>query len=797
MGTDPTEPDTDNDGLPDGTEVQTHRTRPDRADSDGGGQGDGAEVALGQDPGDPRDDLPAAPTRLRVHRLDSRGAELTWSPAPTTLPAGFVVYSRSAGSLNRLTPQPAAACRVVLDQLPADTDLTLHVRATTPDGREGPLSTALRLRLASLDPARDTDLSLDGARLHLPAGALAAKTWVGIATSPVPSGPSSTGTAFEFLPHGTPFLHPVTVTLPIAGADASAAELAGLQAGRFAGDRWIPLEDPLLAEGGTALRGTTLRFSAFDTYAAGQEIRALTLRESAAPEATVLTGHVETRTATPLRAFWKVDDRVRYLWMEYHLELRDADCTTKEPLHWWSRPRVWKLVVERDLVVRLNPQQPGFLPRAQLKTRVWVDEAPDDAPLTPGQVLGETTRVFDTINTPDLRILDATELPAWWDGVQEAWDVFDLPLAGPAVLGLGNGRCYAAQLVGSMAAFWKDIPDPIHEARDWSGLGDDRFPPASALIRTGAGGSSAPSLADALPAGATQDQPFTFRVQARSNYGNSLRFAGTLEAVRPATVQPDGAVSWLPANGDVKTGGRLTVTATDSRGNHATRQFILPVRNVNDPPTLRFLSATPKALVPRGPWGASDTAQVEVAIDDPDLVTGTGETHALGGGSTLGWFVRPGEPTTTGRATLTVEPRWYDQRPTVPQPCDLTVTVTDAAGVRVPVPVPASLGLHTKYWGLAGTRRVQVGSHEVPYVAESGYTAILKADQSRLCVFDSAARCAANVEAGGKGWTDPLTHDVYFVPNGEAGILHWQYWARYGVRTEPVYENQPVHDWLD
>ena len=54
-GTDPTNPDTDGDGLTDGDEVLLHGTDPTLADTDGDGMSDGFEVANGLDPTDPSD----------------------------------------------------------------------------------------------------------------------------------------------------------------------------------------------------------------------------------------------------------------------------------------------------------------------------------------------------------------------------------------------------------------------------------------------------------------------------------------------------------------------------------------------------------------------------------------------------------------------------------------------------------------------------------------------------------------------------------------------------------------------
>jgi hypothetical protein len=56
LGTDPCGSDTDNDGLSDGAEVNTHGTNPRDPDSDDDGLGDGVEVSLGSDPLDPDSD---------------------------------------------------------------------------------------------------------------------------------------------------------------------------------------------------------------------------------------------------------------------------------------------------------------------------------------------------------------------------------------------------------------------------------------------------------------------------------------------------------------------------------------------------------------------------------------------------------------------------------------------------------------------------------------------------------------------------------------------------------------------
>ena len=61
-GTDPSDPDSDNDGLNDGDEVNIHNTDPNDPDTDGDGISDQLEVVFGTDPLDPESwpELPLA-----------------------------------------------------------------------------------------------------------------------------------------------------------------------------------------------------------------------------------------------------------------------------------------------------------------------------------------------------------------------------------------------------------------------------------------------------------------------------------------------------------------------------------------------------------------------------------------------------------------------------------------------------------------------------------------------------------------------------------------------------------------
>jgi hypothetical protein len=67
LGTDPNDPDSDGDGLSDGSEVNTYRTDPLNPDTDGGGMPDGVEVGKGKNPLDKSDDVDSDPTQCRVH----------------------------------------------------------------------------------------------------------------------------------------------------------------------------------------------------------------------------------------------------------------------------------------------------------------------------------------------------------------------------------------------------------------------------------------------------------------------------------------------------------------------------------------------------------------------------------------------------------------------------------------------------------------------------------------------------------------------------------------------------------
>ena len=79
LNSDPTNADTDGDGLSDGEEVHTYGSAPTSSDSDGDTLGDGYEVALNLHPNNPDDDGDGVPTRI----------EVTWGGSVGTYSSGF------------------------------------------------------------------------------------------------------------------------------------------------------------------------------------------------------------------------------------------------------------------------------------------------------------------------------------------------------------------------------------------------------------------------------------------------------------------------------------------------------------------------------------------------------------------------------------------------------------------------------------------------------------------------------------------------------------------------------------
>jgi outer membrane protein OmpA-like peptidoglycan-associated protein len=92
IGTDPMNPDTDDDGLLDGEEVNEYKTDPLDPDTDGGGIKDGVEVNNGADPLDPDDDILSIPVggKLILRNIEFATNKADISPKSERI-LGFVL----------------------------------------------------------------------------------------------------------------------------------------------------------------------------------------------------------------------------------------------------------------------------------------------------------------------------------------------------------------------------------------------------------------------------------------------------------------------------------------------------------------------------------------------------------------------------------------------------------------------------------------------------------------------------------------------------------------------------------
>jgi hypothetical protein len=104
FGSDPTNPDTDGDGIGEADEVTIYGTNPLVADSDGGGVNDGDEIAAGSDPLDPTDDVPTG-GNLDAESLmpgDLVITEIMQNPtaASDTVGEWFEVYNASGADVD-------------------------------------------------------------------------------------------------------------------------------------------------------------------------------------------------------------------------------------------------------------------------------------------------------------------------------------------------------------------------------------------------------------------------------------------------------------------------------------------------------------------------------------------------------------------------------------------------------------------------------------------------------------------------------------------------------------------------
>jgi hypothetical protein len=99
-GTDPLDADTDRDGLSDGDEVLVHHTDPLDPDTDGGGVSDGDEVARGTDPLNADDDAAPKPVVGGYLGGCADGCSTSGPPSPwlMALPVAILARRRARSS---------------------------------------------------------------------------------------------------------------------------------------------------------------------------------------------------------------------------------------------------------------------------------------------------------------------------------------------------------------------------------------------------------------------------------------------------------------------------------------------------------------------------------------------------------------------------------------------------------------------------------------------------------------------------------------------------------------------------
>jgi hypothetical protein len=104
----------------------------------------------------------------------------------------------------------------------------------------------------------------NGARIEIPAGALATNTVISIeqtsANAPaLPTGFTASGQTFAFLPHGTTFAVPVTVTLPFDAVSVPAGTVPGLYKTN-AQNQWEPIANATVSAGTVTAQITSFSF---------------------------------------------------------------------------------------------------------------------------------------------------------------------------------------------------------------------------------------------------------------------------------------------------------------------------------------------------------------------------------------------------------------------------------------------------------------------------------------------------------------------------------------------------------
>ena len=131
--------------------------------------------------------------------------------------------------------------------------------------------------------------------------------------------------------------------------------------------------------------------------------------------------------------------------------------------------------------------------------------------------------------------------------------------------------------------------------------------------------NASPQITSTPVAAATQDQPYTYDVEATDSDGDPITFR--LDAA-PAGMSIDaatGLIQWTPTNAQVGNGlgNQVTVTAMDNKGAADSQEFTIAVANVNDPPQ----PPLPPATTPKIAAGALYTYQVQAVDIDGDPLT--------------------------------------------------------------------------------------------------------------------------------------------------------------------------------
>ena len=121
--------------------------------------------------------------------------------------------------------------------------------------------------------AGGTVLGPNGAKVEIPAGALAINTEIKVELTaagapPLPAGIAAVGQVFAFTPHGTTFAVPVTITVPFDPAAVPAGANAAIYKTDAALSEWAVV-------GGATVNGShmTAQVTSFSDAVAGVELR--------------------------------------------------------------------------------------------------------------------------------------------------------------------------------------------------------------------------------------------------------------------------------------------------------------------------------------------------------------------------------------------------------------------------------------------------------------------------------------------------------------------------------------------